>query len=367
MRLLIITQKVNEDDSILGFFHRWIIEFAKHFETVTVICLEEGGHELPANVKTLSLGKSKNEKVNSKNKIAFMRRFYGYIWRERKNYDAVFVHMNPVYVVLGGWFWKLSGKKVALWYTHKAVDLKLRVAERFVDVIFTAAEESFTLKTAKKMVVGHGIDVAAYANQPRTKVIGVEPISIISVGRITPIKDPVTLIEAARMLKDKWNKKFTVTFMGSPVTASDREYFLEIKILVDKYGLGGIVSFAGDIKPADMPAKYVAADISVNLTPTGGLDKVVLESMASGVPVLSSNKAFAPYFESAGKESALSDLAGKLSFKEGNAEDMAGKIMALCASADGLKAIGIALQKIAKEKADVSKLISRLSEALKNV
>ena len=174
MKLLIITQKVNEDDPILGFFCRWIEEFARHFELVTVICLEEGRHELPSNVRVLSLGKT----ALSKNKVAFICRFYGYIWRERKNYDAVFVHMNPIYVVLGGWFWKLSGKKVALWYTHKAVDLKLRVAERFVDVIFTAAEESFTLKTAKRLVVGHGIDVDKYANQPRTQVIGVEPISI---------------------------------------------------------------------------------------------------------------------------------------------------------------------------------------------
>jgi len=363
MRLLIITQKVDRDDPILGFFCRWIEEFAKHFEAVIVICLEEGKHELPANVKVLSLGKGKN-------KVALMCRFYRYIWRERKNYDAVFVHMNPIYVVLGGWFWKLSGKKVAMWYTHKAVDLKLRVAERFADVIFTAAEESFTLKTTKKIVVGHGIDVAAYADRPRTKEIGTEPISIISVGRITLIKNCDTLIEAARILKERLGKRFAVTFIGSPVTKTDKEYFNKIKALVDKYGLGGIVSFAGDIKPADMPAKYAAADISVNLTPTGGLDKVVLESMAAGVPVLTSNKAFAPYFEAAGKESALPGLAGKLSFKEGNAEDLAGKIVELTgynngsASEDQLKAIESAMQKIVKEKADVCNLISRMSAVI---
>lgn len=32
MRLLIITQKVDENDAILGFFHGWIAEFAKHCE-----------------------------------------------------------------------------------------------------------------------------------------------------------------------------------------------------------------------------------------------------------------------------------------------------------------------------------------------
>ena len=57
MRLLILTQKVDINDDILGFFHRWIEEFAKRCEKVIVICLQEGRHDLPSNVKVLSLGK----------------------------------------------------------------------------------------------------------------------------------------------------------------------------------------------------------------------------------------------------------------------------------------------------------------------
>ena len=57
MKLLIITQKVNREDSVLGFFHSWIREFATHFEKVTVICLEKGTYDLPQNVAVLSLGK----------------------------------------------------------------------------------------------------------------------------------------------------------------------------------------------------------------------------------------------------------------------------------------------------------------------
>jgi hypothetical protein len=57
MKLLIITQKVDINDPILGFFHRWIEEFAKHCEKITVICLYKGTYNLPNNVKVLSLGK----------------------------------------------------------------------------------------------------------------------------------------------------------------------------------------------------------------------------------------------------------------------------------------------------------------------
>ena len=66
MKLLIITQKVDINDPVLGFFHRWLEEFAKHYEFVTVICLEKGEHRLPENVKVLSLGKEKLKIENSK-------------------------------------------------------------------------------------------------------------------------------------------------------------------------------------------------------------------------------------------------------------------------------------------------------------
>jgi hypothetical protein len=176
MRLLIVTQKVNQNDPILGFFHRWIIEFAKHCESLTVVCLEEGAHELSSrgllrsqahglsmNVKVLSLGKEKELIVSGRksavmDKVKYIFRFYKYIWQERENYDAVFVHMNPIYVVLGGLIWKALGKKTSLWYTHSHVDWKLRIAEKLVARIFTASRESLKLASDKAIVTGHGID-----------------------------------------------------------------------------------------------------------------------------------------------------------------------------------------------------------------
>jgi len=61
MKLLIITQKVDMNDDVLGFMHGWINEFAKHCEKITVICLQKGEHELSDNVKVLSLGKENLE------------------------------------------------------------------------------------------------------------------------------------------------------------------------------------------------------------------------------------------------------------------------------------------------------------------
>ena len=198
MKLLIITQKVDINDDVLGFFHRWIEEFAKHCEKITVICLEKGEYNLPENVKVLSLGKEAGA-----SKIKYLWRFYKYIWQERKIYDSVFVHMNPVYVILGGLFWKAMGKKVTLWYTHKNVDWKLRLAEKLVNKILTASKESFKLKTGKLQIVGHGILVEMFKNPQSKNYNKGDKLKIISVGRITRIKNLDTLIKAGSILNKK--------------------------------------------------------------------------------------------------------------------------------------------------------------------
>ena len=153
MKLLICTQKVSLTDSNLGSFHRWISEFAKHCEQVSVICLEEGRHELPANVHVYSLGKERG----TVSRVQYAFRFWRQMWRLRGQYDAVFVHMNPEYLIMGGGWWRITHKRVVLWYTHKSVNLRLRIGAFFASVICTASKESFRLSSNKVQVVGHGI------------------------------------------------------------------------------------------------------------------------------------------------------------------------------------------------------------------
>ena len=76
-RLLIITQKIDINDPVLGFFHNWIYEFAKNFSGIVAICLERGDYDLLGNVKVLSLGKEKQ-----KSRLKYLILFYKYIWQE---------------------------------------------------------------------------------------------------------------------------------------------------------------------------------------------------------------------------------------------------------------------------------------------
>ena len=219
MKLLVLTQKIDINDDVLGFFHGWVAEFAKHCDQVTVICLYKGEYDLPANVKVLSLGKEKFSNCYIA-KLLYCLKFYKHIWQERNNYDSVFVHMNQIYVVLGGLFWRVWRKKISLWYTHKKVSLSLRIAEKFVDNIFTASKESFRLESKKVKVMGHGIDTEIFKpleNKTENKVF-----KILTVGRISPIKDIKTLIRAVSELRIT---NYELQIVGSAGTIEQEKYF----------------------------------------------------------------------------------------------------------------------------------------------
>ena len=83
-----------------------------------------------------------------------------------------------------------------------------------------------------------------------------------------------------------------VQIIGAPHYERDREYLDELKQLVKEKDLDKTVEFTGAIPNKDIVAYYHAADLSVNLCPTGGLDKAVLESLASGTPVIALNRTF---------------------------------------------------------------------------
>lgn len=284
MKLLIITQKVDREDSVLGFFHRWIEEFSKHAESVIVICLYKGVYSLPPNVKVLSLGKEVRE-----SRIQYVTRFYSYIWKERKNYDSVFVHMNQVYVLLGSALWKLMKKKVSLWYVHRQTSLSLFFAEKLSNHIFSSTPEAFKIKSEKVSFVGHGIDTGQFSCQFRESC---EILKIIHVGRITKIKNCDVLIDAVSILRGEYNRNVELKFIGGPISAEDFRYkdFLVEKITTLR--LQNAVQFAGLVTSTNMSTYYCGADALVNLSPTGGADKVVLEAFCSSRPAFFSNTAF---------------------------------------------------------------------------
>lgn len=281
MRLLIITQVVDINHPILGFFHRWIVEFAKHVEELHVIALQVGEYSLPENVTVHSLGKE-----DGVSKIEYIKRFYSYIWNYRNEYDSVFVHMNQEYVLLAGLFWKLLKKNIYLWYTHKHVGFRLRAAEFFVKNIFSASEESFRLKTKKLLVFGHGIDSSQFEKIKPARIE--RELRLLTIGRISPVKQYEVLIESVKDLC-KRSIKVTLSIIGGVSGEHEKTYLHKLKNEAE----GLPVVFHGNVPHSQIGLFLEHADIFLNASKTGSLDKAVLEAMAAGVVPVVSNEGLA--------------------------------------------------------------------------
>lgn len=311
VKLLIITQIIDVNDSVLGFMHGWIEEFSKKCEKLTIICLQKGEYNLPDNVKILSLGKE-----SGYSRLKYIFRFYKYIWQERNNYDAVFVHMNSEYVVLGGLLWRLWNKEVSLWYAHGHVPFSLKIAEKLVNIIFTSTKSGCRIKSNKIKVIGQGIDVNKFKiKSPKLKV-KYDIFKIISIGRISPSKDYATLIKAVEILKDK-GIKLSVEIIGSPATEADKIYFQELNKLIEDKNLKDKIKFIGPVANKNIVSFLQNADFFVNMGQTGSLDKAMVEAMACGLPILTCNEAL---------EEVLGDYQEELMYPKKDYRSLAEKI-----------------------------------------
>ena len=320
-RLLFITQKVDKDDDVLGVYHRWIEELSKKVDKINVICLYKGRLELPSNVGVFSLGKDKLSDADLRGlkrgftRIKYTIRFWKYIWKLKRDHDTVFVHMNPIYVVLGGIFWKLSRKKIFLWYNHPLGNLTAKIGIKLADRVFCTSPYSFSARYGKTSLMPAGIDTDFFHPMPE---ISKNNKQILYLGRISPIKKIEHLIEAAKIL-DGRGLDFKVLIIGSPGSSlADREYELRLKKISSDLLSKNKIEFKSAVSNHQTPEVYNSSGIFVNLTPTGSLDKTILEAMACGTVVLVSNKAFINLFNKEAMEKCM--------FAEGNFLDLAVKI-----------------------------------------
>lgn len=319
MKFLMITQKIDKNDDILGIYHEWARTISKNFEKLSVICLYEGLNELPDNIRVFSLGKEKNNfqvsifKFQFFKKIKYLWLFYKYIWRERKNYDVVFVHMTPVYVILGWPLWTAMGKKIFLFYAHYRVGMLLRIAALFCKGIITSVPGSCGLRSSKVIAIGQGIDTSRFIRNAETAR---SENSLLFVGRISPVKNLDVLIDALDILA-KEGKKVDLRIVGGR-DYGEEKYFSYIQKKVGNYNLDRFIIFAGEVPNSAMTEIYNQHEIVVNLTLTGSFDKTILEAMSCECLPIVSNELYRNVFPK--------DLHDLLIFKHNDSNKLADNI-----------------------------------------
>ncbi len=302
MRILIVTQAVDDTDHYLSFFTGWLSEFSKQFESIEVVCLKEGVHSLPSNVRVYSLGKEKGA-----NRLQYIQRFLSYIWTLRSDYDAVFVHMNQEYVLLGGVPFALMGKPVYLWRNHYAGSFLTDIAALFCRKVFYTSKSSYTSKFKHGVRMPVGVDLVRFAHESLVRV----PRSILFFARFAPSKRPDVFVQALSLLKQR-GTPFTASIVGSALP-QDQEFHERVKIQARDHGLD-VLTFHAGVPFAKAPDIYAAHDIFVDLGSSGMYNKMIFEAAASGCVVLAASKDF------------QEEMGVELGFKEDDASELATKL-----------------------------------------
>ncbi len=284
MNLLMFNLAVDDKHVTLAFGLRWIEALAARFEHVDVVTMTVGQHKLPANVTVWSVGRERGYPE-------WLRtlRFYRLVWRilRKRRIDVVFTHMIPVFAVL---FWPvglLTGLKNVLWYAHGATPGMLKLAHRLVARVVSSTPQGFRLAYGKVSFIGQGIDAARYPFVPR---VSDTKFRILTVGRLAPSKGLDLIVSALAGWKPDLD--WDLTIIGDGTTDQEIQYAVALRKQARNMLGENRVTFTGRLEPDAIASFLAKSDVFINMSSTGSLDKAIVEAMASGCPVVSSNDAF---------------------------------------------------------------------------
>jgi glycosyltransferase involved in cell wall biosynthesis len=221
-----------------------------------------------------------------------------------------------MYANIGAPVWKVLGKRVGLWYAHGHVSLSLKVAEKLVGDVFTSTKEGCRMNSKKIQIVGQGINTDKFKKE-KLEIRNSE-FSIITIGRIAPIKNYETLILALDILvNEKKQKNIRVKVIGETLLAEHKSYSAKLRELVTKKNLENYIEFTGSVPYSEILPYIQSADLFVSTSRTGSLDKVMLEAMSCGVSVVACNEAVG---------GVLGDYSDDLMYVEGDCKELAKRI-----------------------------------------
>jgi glycosyltransferase involved in cell wall biosynthesis len=243
--------------------------------------------------------------------------------------------MNQEYVLLGGLFWKMLGKKIFMWRNHKKGGFLTKIAGTLSNKVFYTSDFSFTAKFKNAMKMPVGIDVEKFGTSNAQRVMG---NAILSLGRIDPVKRVHILVDALKSI----GKLSLVDIYGD----GQGEYYNKIK---------KEVKILNAVPNNKTPEIYSQHDIFINMTPSGSFDKTIIEAMASGLIPIVCNEGLSVI------------LPKELIFKENDAQDLSVKIeYALNIPQNEKESLAEKFRKWAEENHSLNLLVKKLTDEFKS-
>lgn len=196
-----------------------------------------------------------------KNQIPFVASYH-------TNYDQYLAHYKIQWIESTYW-------KYMLWFHQEC---------RKIYVPSLSTQEYLEERGMKGLEIwGRGIDMSRFhprGDRERSlKKQGVDPnkFVVLYVGRIAPEKSIDVVIDAYQGLKDPIRQNAHLIMVG------DGPLYKE---MLEKHGSKADITFTGFLEGADLSELFAAADVFLFPSATETFGNVVLETMASGTPII---------------------------------------------------------------------------------
>jgi glycosyltransferase involved in cell wall biosynthesis len=179
------------------------------------------------------------------------------------------------------------------WYMHWLTGRAIQQAQRVLTVSEFSRQELgrfYRVDSTKVMVVPNGVGaefhpVSGQADPSILTRYGLSNVYIFALGNIHPRKNLIRLLEAYQKLRQRVSLTPPMVWAGLPRWDSGE--------LLDKARTAGVI-LPGFITQADLPALYRQATMLVYPSLYEGFGLPVVEAMACGTPVVTSNTTSLP-------------------------------------------------------------------------
>ncbi|MET3727037.1 glycosyltransferase involved in cell wall biosynthesis [Fictibacillus halophilus] len=143
-------------------------------------------------------------------------------------------------------------------------------------------QERLGAPKSKQLVIANGVTLSDYSLK-RKHFSDENPMQLGAIVRVVPIKDIITMIYAADMLR-KRNIPFHLHIFG-PLD-EDKEYVSECENLLNELGLKQCITFTGKV---NVQSKLMEMDVLLLTSISEGQPLAILEGLAAGIPFVSTN------------------------------------------------------------------------------
>ncbi len=167
-------------------------------------------------------------------------------------------------------------------------------ARRFITVSQTVKEEAIKLigvPVDRIRIINKGISDGFLSSAYDEKLLealkirlGIDKPYLLTVGFWRSYSNLINLIRAFNLFRNRYNTDNQLVIVGKPDGQEDA-----IRQVITELGLGSHVILVGYVDERDLPLLYRGAKLYINPALDDGFGSTVLEAMACGLPVISSN------------------------------------------------------------------------------